>query len=65
MIVHGDKAHSYYFGKDAYKNMTDNSKFTKNKVFVSVKGASHTDLYDNFDKIPLDKIVGFYNKYFK
>lgn len=65
MIVHGDKAHSYYFGRDAYKNMTDNSKFTKNKVFVSVKGASHTDLYDNFDKIPLDKIVGFYNKYFK
>ena len=21
LIVHGDKAHSYYFGKDAYENM--------------------------------------------
>ena len=28
-----------------------------------VPGASHTNLYDNPDKIPFAKIVGFYNKY--
>ena len=28
LIVHGEKAHSYYFGKDAYENMIKNSKYT-------------------------------------
>ena len=31
LIVHGEKAHSYYFGKDAYENMIKNSKYTSNK----------------------------------
>ena len=30
LIVHGEKAHSYYFGKDAYENMIKDSKYTSN-----------------------------------
>lgn len=65
MIVHGDKAHSYYLGKDAFENMTKNSAYTKNKEFVTVPGATHTDLYDQKDKIPFDKIQSFFENYLK
>lgn len=56
LIMHGDKAHSYYFGKDAYENMIKDSNYKANKEFLTVKGASHIDLYDNLDVIPFDKI---------
>ena len=59
MIVHGDKAHSFYMGKDAYDNMIKDSKYTSNKEFVTIPGATHTDLYDQKDKIPFDKIEKF------
>ena len=59
MIVHGDKAHSFYMGKDAYDNMIKDSKYTSNKEFLVVKGATHTDLYDQKDIIPFDKIEKF------
>ena len=67
MIMHGDKAHSFYFGKDAFENMTKDSKYTDNKEFLVIEGASHTDLYDGGDKnaIPFDKLADFYNKYLK
>ena len=62
LIVHGDKAHSCYFGKDAYANMTKDSKYTANKELLIIPGASHTDLYDGGkDKvIPFDKLADFY-----
>ena len=56
LIVHGDKAHSYYFGKEAYENMIKDSSYTDNKEFLSIEGASHVDLYDNMEVIPFDKI---------
>ncbi len=59
LIMHGDKAHSYYFGKDAYENMVKDSKYTANKEFLSIPGAVHTDLYDNLDVIPFDKMQQF------
>ena len=59
MIVHGDKAQSFYMGKDAYDNMIKDSKYTSNKEFVVISGATHTDLYDQKDKIPFDKIEKF------
>ena len=59
MIIHGDKAHSFYMGKDAYENMIKDSKYKDNKEFVIVPGATHTDLYDQKDKIPFDKIEKF------
>ena len=65
MIVHGDKAHSYYFGKDAYNDMIRDSKYTDNKEFLSIDGASHCDLYDQKDIIPFDKIEKFIRKNIK
>ena len=63
MIVHGDKAHSFYMGKDAYDNMIKDSKYTSNKELVVIPGATHTDLYDQKDKIPFDKIEKFLKDY--
>lgn len=60
MLVHGDKAHSFYFSKDAFSKLKGD-----NKEFVVIPGAVHTDLYDRKDIIPFDKIQGFYAKYLK
>ena len=62
LIMHGDKAHSYYFGKDAYENMVKDSNYTANKEFLSIPGAVHTDLYDNLEIIPFDKMDDFFQK---
>ena len=59
LIMHGDKAHSYYFGKDAYEAMIKDSKYTANKKMLTIPGAVHTDLYDNLDVIPFDEIQKF------
>lgn len=63
LIIHGEKAHSCYFSKDAYENMVKNSKYTDNKELMIIPDAVHTDLYDNLEVIPFDKIESFYNKY--
>ena len=60
MIVHGEKAHSRYFGESAFKLLKGD-----NKELVIVPGASHCDLYDQMDKIPFARIVDFYAKYLK
>ena len=60
LVVHGEKAHSRYFGEDAFKKLKGDNK----KLYI-VPGASHTDLYDNLEKIPFGKIVEFYNQYLK
>ena len=60
LMIHGEKAHSCYFSKDAYKNMTTNSKYTDNKELMIIPNAVHTDLYDNIDIIPFDKIETFF-----
>ena len=65
LIMHGDKAHSYYFGKDAYENMIRDSKYTENKEFLSIPGAVHTDLYDNLDVIPFEKLDDFFTEHLK
>lgn len=54
LVVHGDKAHSYYMGKDAFEKLTGD-----NKKMISVAGASHCDLYDQKDIIPFDDIENF------
>lgn len=59
LIMHGDKAHSYYFGRDAYEAMVKDSKYTENKELLTIPGAVHTDLYDNLDVIPFDKMQQF------
>ena len=67
LIVHGEKAHSLYFGRDAYENMIRGSKYTDNKDLLIVAGAVHTDLYDGGGKnaIPFDKIDAFMRRYLK
>ena len=65
MVMHGDKAHSFYFGKDAYENMLDGSNYIDNKELLVIPDAVHTDLYDGGDKeaIPFDKLQEFFEKY--
>ena len=65
LMIHGEKAHSCYMSKDAYKYMTENSKYTDNKELMIIPGAVHTDLYDRKDIIPFDKIKEFFKKYLK
>ncbi len=62
LVVHGENAHSRYFGEDAFKKLKGD-----NKELLIVKGANHVDLYDGGDKnaIPFDKIESFYKEYLK
>lgn len=60
LVIHGEKAHSCYFSKDAFEKLTGD-----NKELMIIPGAVHTDLYDRIDIIPFDKIENFYNEYLK
>ena len=60
LLVHGENAHSRYFSEDAFKLLTGD-----NKELLIVPGAVHTDLYDQVDVIPFDKIESFYKEYLK
>lgn len=59
MLVHGEKAHSCYFSKNAFENLNG-----ENKELLIIPNAVHTDLYDKTDKIPFDKIAEFYRNSF-
>lgn len=67
MILHGDAAHSFYFGKDAYDNMMKGNPNPENKELLVIPGATHTDLYDGGgkDAIPFDKLETFFRTYLK
>ena len=60
LLIHGDKAHSCYFSKDAFQKLKGD-----NKELMLIPGAIHTDLYDRMDVIPFDKIDAFFQKYLK
>ena len=60
LVMHGEKAHSRYFSEDAFKKLKG-----ENKELYIVEGANHVDLYDNFEKIPFDKIETFFRTYLK
>lgn len=60
LLIHGEKAHSCYFSKDAYKNLKGD-----NKELLLIPDAVHTDLYDNLDVIPFDKMCTFFQTYLK
>lgn len=64
LIIHGEKAHSCYFSKDAYADMINGNPYTDNKELLIIPDAVHTDLYDNKNIIPFDKIEKFFRKYF-
>lgn len=55
LLIHGEKAHSCYFSKDAYKMLKGD-----NKELLLIPDAVHTDLYDKMDVIPFDKMEDFF-----
>ena len=65
LLIHGEKAHSCYFSRDAYADMIRDSKYTENKELMIIPGAVHTDLYDGGgrDAIPFDKLEAFFTQY--
>lgn len=65
LLVHGEKAHSCYFSKDAYAAMIKDSSYTDNKELLLIPDAVHTDLYDNLDVIPFDKLEAFFREHLK
>lgn len=67
LIVHGEKAHSCYFSKDAYAAMVKGNPYTENKELLIIPDAVHTDLYDGGgkDAIPFDRLESFFGKYLK
>ena len=60
LIIHGEKAHSCYFSKDAFAKLKG-----ENKELLLIPGAVHTDLYDNLEVIPFDRIEAFYRQHLK
>lgn len=58
LMIHGEKAHSCCFSRDAFKKLTGD-----NKELLIIPGANHTDLYDNLKVIPFDKIESFFREY--
>jgi len=58
LLVHGEQAHSRYFSEDAFKRLKG-----ENKEILIIPGANHTDLYDNENVIPFNKINNFFVKY--
>ncbi len=60
LVMHGEKAHSCYFSKDAFSKLTGD-----NKELLLIPGAVHTDLYDRTDIIPFGKLETFFGKYLK
>ena len=67
LLIHGEKAHSCYFSKDAYADMIKDSKYAANKELMIIPDAVHTDLYDGGgkDAIPFDKLQNFFETYLK
>ena len=59
-MIHGGKAHFCYFSRDAFQKLKED-----NKELLIIPGAVHTDLYDNVDIIPFDKIDAFFQTYLK
>lgn len=58
LVMHGEKAHSCYFSRDAFQKLKGD-----NKELLILPDTVHTNLYDRKDKIPFDKLQAFYTKY--
>ena len=60
LLVHGEKAHSRYFSETVYSKLTGD-----NKELLIIPGANHTDLYDQMDIIPFEKLNVFFTEYLR
>ena len=78
LVMHGEKAHSRYFGEAAYRYMVDGkaegynfigkpNPVPENKELLIIPGATHCDLYDGGkgDFIPFDKLESFFKENLK
>ncbi len=67
LVMHGEKAHSCYFSRDAYADMVKDNPYADNKELLIIPDAVHTDLYDGGgkDAIPFDKLEQFFGEYLK
>lgn len=67
LVMHGEKAHSCYFSRDAYTSMIKDNSYAGNKELLIIPDAVHTDLYDGGGKnaIPFDKLEQFFQEYLK
>lgn len=63
LMIHGEKAHSCYFSRDAYADMVRDNPYADNKELLIIPDAVHTDLYDQKEIIPFGKIEQFFRKY--
>jgi len=54
LLIHGENAHSRYFSETAYEAAAEP------KELLIIPGANHTDLYDQLDVIPFDRIEAFF-----
>ncbi len=57
LMIHGEKAHSCYFSRDAFTKLQG-----ENKELLIIPDAVHTDLYDRMDVIPFEKIASFFKE---
>ena len=57
LVMHGEKAHSCYFSRDAFEKLTGD-----NKELLIIPDTVHTDLYDGGGKgaIPFEKLEEFF-----
>ncbi|HJD24563.1 MAG TPA: alpha/beta hydrolase [Firmicutes bacterium] len=67
LVMHGEKAHSCYMGRDAFAHMMEGNPCPENKELLIIPGAVHTDLYDGGGKnaIPFDKLESFFRSYLR
>lgn len=78
LVMHGEKAHSRYFGEAAYHYMVEGraegynfigkpNPVPENKQLLIIPGASHCDLYDGGEGnyIPWDTLANFFNDYLR
>ena len=65
LIMHGERAHSCYFSRDAYAAVMEGNPVPENKELLIIPGAVHTDLYDRLDVIPFDKLESFFRENLK
>ena len=62
LVIHGEKAHSCYFSRDAFAAMVKDNPYAGSKELMIIPDAVHTDLYDGGGKnaIPFDKLESFF-----
>ena len=59
LIIAGENAHSRYFSEDAFKAANEP------KELLIIPGKVHTDLYDQVDVIPFEKLENFFKENLK